>query len=127
MLDSSAVLAVLMEEPEKKLVLELTKNAILIAPNVLDFEIGNALSKMHKRHIITETDAQQIFLIYKSMPINYVAVNIKNSIKIFCKYVVYAYDAYYLEVASRLEVSLLTFDASMKFIANDLSITVLEE
>ena len=39
---------------------------------------------------------------------------------------IYAYDAYYLEVAKRLNLPLLTLDMAMKKVALDIKLKVLE-
>ncbi|GHV84529.1 twitching motility protein PilT [Spirochaetia bacterium] len=127
LIDCSAVMAFVTEEAEKAAVLKMTKNSILIAPNVLDYEIGNALSKLYKRGLIDKSNTVSLFLIYKSLPINLIGVNINNSIDIFTKYTIYAYDAYYLDVASRLELPILTFDKTMKTVAMDMGLRVMED
>ena len=127
LLDACVIMAVLLEEPEKELALELTKNSILIAPNVIDFEIGNALSRLYKRKIITEKEIYEAFSVYKQIPLHIKPVDMNNSMRIFCKYSIYAYDAYYLEMALRLNLPLFTFDSNMKIVAEELKIKVLEE
>ena len=119
-------MAVLLEEPEKDSVLELTRNSNLIVPNVIDFEIVNALSKLYKRKILSENEVYQALFLYKEMPLYTKIVDINHSIKISCKYSIYAYDAYYLEMASRLNLPLITFDSEMKTVAKDLKINILE-
>ena len=52
LLDASAIMAVIVEEPEKKQVITFTKNATIVSPNMVPFEIANGLSKMTKRKII---------------------------------------------------------------------------
>ena len=125
-LDACAIMAILMEEPEKDRIIELTQDSIVIVPNVIDFEIGNALSKLYKRNIINEDEVYKAFFLYKKMPLHVKTVDINNSIRIFCKYKIYAYDFYYLEMALRLNLPLLTFDSNMRKIAKDLSIKILE-
>ena len=126
LLDACVILAVLLEEPEKDMVLESTKKSILVVPNVIDFEIGNALSKLYKRNIITEKDVHEAFLAYRQIPLNVKTVDMYNSMRIFCTYSIYAYDAYYLELASRLNISLMTFDSNMKAVAKKMKINILE-
>lgn len=46
---TSAIVAVLMDEPEKAAILELTEDAELVAPRSVHWEIGNAFSLMFKR------------------------------------------------------------------------------
>ena len=49
----------------------------------------------------------------------------EKALKIACKYKIYAYDAYYLEIAHRLKIPLVTFDSTMKKIGLDLKIQIL--
>jgi predicted nucleic acid-binding protein len=125
-LDACAIMAVLMEEPEKDAIIKLTQGSIVIVPNVIDFEIANALSKLYRRKILSENDVYETYFTYKKMPLQIKTVNINSSIGIFCKFSMYAYDSYYLEIASRLNLPLLTFDLNMKKAANDMNIKVLE-
>jgi predicted nucleic acid-binding protein len=126
LLDACAIMAVLMEKPEKNAIMELTRDSIAIVPNVIDFEIGNALSKLYKRKIISEKEVYEAYFTYKKIPLHIRAIDVNNSIRIFCKYSIYAYDSYYLEMSLRLNLPLLTLDLNMKRIANNLNINVLE-
>ena len=63
---------------------------------------------------------------FKKIPLRLLDVNIENALIIACKYVIYAYDAYYLEIAGRLNLPLLTLDEAMKKIALDLKLRILE-
>jgi hypothetical protein len=51
--DTSALIAVIANEPEKPTLVELTSGADLIAPGSVHFEIGNAFSAMLRRRRIT--------------------------------------------------------------------------
>jgi len=54
-------------------------------------------------------------------------IDIEKALKIACKYKIYAYDAYYLEIASRLKLPLITFDGSMKKVGLDLKINIVDK
>lgn len=47
--DTNTFIAVALNEPEKGKIIRLTEGHDLIAPNVLPFEIGNALTAMMKK------------------------------------------------------------------------------
>ena len=47
--DTSVVIAVVAGEAEKPRLIELTKDAIIVAPPSIDWEMGNAFSAMVKR------------------------------------------------------------------------------
>ena len=46
LIDASALMSVLINEPEKKHIINLTKNCNLLAPSILPHEIGNALTRL---------------------------------------------------------------------------------
>jgi len=47
--DTNTFIAVALNEPEKDMIIRLTEGYDLVAPEVLPFEIGNALTAMMKR------------------------------------------------------------------------------
>ena len=61
--DANIFLAVALNEPEKNQIIQLTAGARLIAPEVLLYEIGNALSAMMKRQRLTYQQATKAFSI----------------------------------------------------------------
>jgi len=125
-LDASAIMAVILSEPNKGKVIKLTENAVLLSPEVISFEIGNALINLLKKRKITEEKLLEAYKIYVSLPIRNIKVDIEKALKIACKYNIYAYDAYYLETAYRLKLPLITFDELMKKIGLELKINILE-
>ncbi|GHT97175.1 twitching motility protein PilT [Spirochaetia bacterium] len=126
LLDASAIMAVIADEPESEIVINCTKDAIIIAPNVVSFEIANGLTKMMKKRII-DTQEKMIALIrnFKKIPIKMVETDIEKSLEIAWKYKIYAYDAFYLETSQRLDLPLLTFDGGMRRIGKEIGLTVL--
>ena len=52
LVDASAIMAVIVKEPERDLVIELTKNAVIVSPDMVSYEIANALTKMMKKKVI---------------------------------------------------------------------------
>ena len=55
--DTNIFLAVALNEPEKDTIIELTSNVTAVAPEILPYEIGNALSAMIKRKQVTYDEA----------------------------------------------------------------------
>jgi len=127
LLDASAIMAVILNEPNRKTVITLTKNTTLLSPEVISFEIGNALINLFKKQKITEEELLSAYRNYTEIPIESIKVDIEKALKIACKYKIYAYDAYYLEIANRLKLPLITFDALMKKIGLDLKINIAEK
>ena len=126
-LDASALMTIILNEPNKDTVIKLTKNAALLSPDVIIFEIGNALINLHKRHKITEEGVLEAYRTFTAIPLRAIKTNVETALKIACKYQIYAYDAYYLETAYRLKLPLITFDEPMKKIGTELNIAILEE
>jgi len=60
------------------------------------------------------------------IPLRLVSVNIEKALDIAYTFNIYMYDAYYLELAQRLKVPLLTLDNQMQDIAKTLKIKLLE-
>ena len=127
LLDASALLAVILNEPNKNKVIKLTKNSTLLSPEVISFEIGNALISLYKRKKITEEKLLEAYKTYISIPIRNIKIDIQKALKIACRYKIYAYDAYYLEIAYRMKLPLITFDELMKKVGKDLKVAILEE
>jgi len=127
LLDASAIMAVILNEPNRNTVIALTENTTILAPEVMSFEIGNALINLFKKRKITEEKLLAAYRNYVAIPIESIKVDIERALKIACKYKIYAYDAYYLEIANRLKLSLITFDGSMKKAGFDLKINILEK
>jgi len=124
--DTSVILAILLNEPEKKRLIALTKGRLLIAPQILPWEIGNALSAMFKKNRISLSDAQKIFEIFQEIPIQYVPNHMAQSLSISYSYQIYAYDAYFIDCAVRHAAPLLTLDKQLKKYATQHGCSVME-
>jgi predicted nucleic acid-binding protein len=126
-MDASTIITIVIDEPEKDLIINLTRNAELLSPKVIPFEIGNALTRLKKRHVLNDEQVIKALHIYNEIPLRLVEIDIENAIKIACHYNIYAYDAYYLEAALRLKLPLLTLDKLMKNTAGKLGLNILGE
>jgi predicted nucleic acid-binding protein len=127
LIDASALMPILINEPEKEYIVNVTKNCELLAPSMLPYEIGNALTRLKKRQILDEKQIIVAYNDFRKIPLRLLEVDFENALKIACQYVIYAYDAYYLETAYRLNLPLLTLDEPMKKIAFNLKLKLLEE
>ena len=115
--DTNTFLAVVLNEPEKEMIIRLTAGHDLLAPDVLPFEIGNALTAMMKRNVLTR---DEVFLVWEKVqriPVALRRIDVGSALKIAVKYNIYAYDAYFLECSVTLRAPLLTLDRQMKSIA----------
>jgi len=127
-LDASAVMAVIADEPESDIVINCTKNAVLVSPYIISSEIANGLTKMMKKGIVNNKDKMiELIKIYQKIPIKTAEINLEKSLEIAWNYEIYAYDAFYLETAKSLNLPLLTFDKRMRIIGKQIGIAVLGE
>ena len=126
LVDANIYLAIMLNEPEKKSIIDLTQNSELVSPQVLPYEIGNALSAMFKRDRLTKAQIIDCFDIYNSIPVRLIDVDIKAALQIASNFSIYAYDAYYLEIARRFKFNLLSLDKKMMSVASDMGIHLLE-
>lgn len=124
--DTNTFLAVALSEPEKDALTTLVAGHELIAPEVLPFEIGNALSSMLKKGTLEPEDVPAAWEMLETVPVELRKINMLQALKIAVEFKIYAYDAYFLECALRLRAPLLTLDKGMQRIATSLSIKVLE-
>jgi predicted nucleic acid-binding protein len=126
LLDASAIIAVIADEPEAQTVINCTQNATIVSPNIISCEIANALTRMIKKNVIVSKE-QMIDLVknFKLIPIKMVNIDLEKTLEIAWHYRIYAYDAFYLEVAKRLQLPLVTFDSGMRKVAKELGIDVL--
>ena len=124
--DASAILAVIVNEPSKKKLIRLTKGAHLIAPASLQWEIGNALSAMLKRNSINLYQALQAVEIYSHIPIRSVDVEIDEALRIAAESNIYAYDAYMIRCALRYNARLLSLDKNLLETARKLGAETME-
>lgn len=125
-IDASAILAVIVDEPERGRVIGVTKGNTLVGPGSIPWEIGNAFSSMLKHRRLSMEAAKQGLSIFQSIPIRYLAVDMENAISIAHANGLYAYDAYFLDCASRHAAPLLTLDRPLKRVAGKIGIDVLE-
>lgn len=124
--DTNIFLAVAMNEPEKGKIIDLSMGCDIYSPEILPYEIGNALSAIVKRKQLTQNEAFSVLKSVQKIPYTLLRVDIKNSLEIALKNNIYAYDAYFLQCALSHNYKLFTLDSRMKDIAKQLGITLLE-
>jgi predicted nucleic acid-binding protein len=80
--DTNIFLTVVLNEPKKQRIIELGLDCEIIAPELLPYEMGNALSAMLKRR---QLSAQEVVLAYEKaqkIPVTLVEVNIKAALEL---------------------------------------------
>ncbi|NOX62907.1 MAG: type II toxin-antitoxin system VapC family toxin [Chloroflexi bacterium] len=125
-IDASAIIAVIANEPEKSALLQLTAGADLLAPVSIHFEIGNAFSAMLKRNRITLNQARTAIALYQQLPIRFVEIELSASIEIAARLSIYAYDAYLIRAAEKYRAPLLTLDNALRHHARRYGVRTLE-
>ena len=113
-IDSSCVLSFLLNQEGSKKVVSIVGENQLVAPSYLPFEIGNAISKLIKRKLISVYEGVSVFHEFARIPIRLIEPDIPNSIVIAGESDYYAYDCYYLNIASQMVLPLFTYDDKMK-------------
>jgi predicted nucleic acid-binding protein len=124
--DASVLIAVVTNEIEKERLVEMTKEAELIAPLSVHWEIGNAFSSLLKRQRITLEQALQAIESYLEIPLRFVEVELVNSLQLASEMDIYAYDAYLLRCAEKYRLPLITLDKRLVQAAKDKGFAVLE-
>jgi len=125
-IDTSALLAVIVAEPERDRIVKLTAGHTLIGPGSITWEIGNAFSAMLKHQRIGLAEAQQGLKIFNAIHLRFVRVDLNNAISIAHETKTYAYDAYFLDCAVRHAAPLLTLDRALERAATKLGVKVME-
>jgi predicted nucleic acid-binding protein len=125
-IDTSALIAVIVDEPERKKIIELTTGNTLIGPGSIPWEIGNAFSSMFKQNRFDLDEAKKGLAIYSSIPLRLIETDFFNAISLAKQTNMYAYDAYFLDCALRHSGPLLTLDHRLKKAAQNIGIKTLE-
>lgn len=125
-IDTSALIAVIVGEPERNRIVELTTGNTLIGPGSIPWEIGNAFSAMFKQNRLTLDEAQKGLIIFDGIPLRYIKPDFVNALKISKNANLYAYDAYFLDCAIRHKAPLLTLDRKLKISAQNLNLETME-
>lgn len=125
-IDTSAILAVLLNEERKDAVIVATKGADLLAPASIDAEVGNALSAMFKRDRLTLGQAEQIIEQFEDIPIRRTKLRLEVAIQLASSHNINAYDAYMLDCAQQFQSSLLSLDRELITTGDKLGIEMLE-
>jgi predicted nucleic acid-binding protein len=124
--DASVLIAVIANEPDKQKLIDITREADLISPLSVHWEIGNAFSAMLKRQRVTLEQAVEALETYLQIPVRFVEVELIDSLAIADELDLYAYDAYLLRCAAKYRSPLLTLDKKLILSAKSKKIPVLE-
>ncbi|HEO64855.1 MAG TPA: PIN domain-containing protein [Spirochaetes bacterium] len=124
--DTSVIIAVLVNEPAKNIIVDRTKGADIFAPHSVHWEIGNAFSAMLKRNRITLEQSIKAIEIYSKIIIQFVDIDLKDSLELCNELKIYAYDAYIISCALQYQSPLITLDKGLIRSATQKGVQVLE-
>ena len=120
-------MATALNAPKKEMIISLTVGQELVAPEILPFEIGNAMSAMVKRGRLTDREGVLAYDEIQKVPVELRDIDIRRALAIAIHHKICAYDAYFLECTLATRCPLLTLDAAMKELAAQLGIAPWEE
>jgi predicted nucleic acid-binding protein len=115
-IDASAVLAVLLNEPHRERILEATAESEAVSPETLPFEVANALSGLAKQRggpVSTEIARAAFARFMDGMTIRLLPMTADDhraALEIALELGLYSYDGYMLLAAQREGAALLTLD-----------------
>jgi predicted nucleic acid-binding protein len=124
--DASAFLAVALNESDRDWVIEKTAGCSIISPEILPYEIGNALIAMKRKGRLTDREIFRAFDAAQRITVRLVSINIHDALRIATRFNVYAYDAYYVQCCIENKLPLMSLDDLMCDVARKLDIKVVE-
>ncbi len=124
--DTSVIIAVIANEPEKPALITRTQGVELVAPGSLPWEIGNAFSAMLKRKRITVEQANAAVAVYQQIALTLVDVDLAQAVALADRLNIYAYDAYVIACALNQNCPLLTLDGGLIRAAETAGVEVLK-
>ena len=124
--DTSAVISVIANGPERPAIVRHASGASLIAPASVHWEVGNAFSAMFRRSRITLAQAKRAISSYEQIPFRFVDIDLGQSLELSERLGIHAYDAYVLACALNSRSPLLTLDRKLAAIASAAGIRVPE-
>ena len=110
----SALIAVIVDEPEREKIIELTIGNTLIGPGLIPWEIGNTFSSMFKQNRFDLDEANKGLTTFSSIQLRFIETNFFNAISLAKQANIYAYDAYFLDCALRYSAPNITQRVSAK-------------
>lgn len=125
-IDASAVIAVVTNEPHKPILIRLTEGVELLSPSSLPVEVGNAFSAMFKRRRISLADARAAVEAYQRIAIRLTAIDLGQALDLSHQLGIYAYDAYLIACSLQHRSPLLTVDGGLRDAARQVGVEVLE-
>ncbi len=112
-IDTSALLAVLLNEPTRPALIGATEGYALVGAPSLPWEVGNALVAGFRRRRLSIANVRQAWAIYQAVPIRLANIDAGRAVDLALELGLYAYDGYVLETARTERLALLTLDLGL--------------
>ena len=109
-IDTSALLAVLLNEPTRPALIRATKGCALVGAPSLPWEVGNALVAGVRRKRLSTVNLRQAWASFQEVPIRLAHIDAGRALNLALDAGLYAYDGYVLEAARAERLALLTLD-----------------
>jgi predicted nucleic acid-binding protein len=122
--DASAFLAVVLDEAIREWVIERTSGVAIVSPEVLPYEIANALTAVKRKGRLNDREVLSAFDLSQRIPVTLVPIRIRNALEIAARHGIYAYDAFYIQCCLETKLPLISLDHRMCDVAANLSIQV---
>ena len=122
--DASVFLAVVLNESDRGWVIEKTSGAAIVSPEILPYEIGNALIAIMRRGRLDRKEVLRAFEVSQRIAVKLLPVRIADALKIAARLHLHAYDAYYLQCCMENRLPLISLDGRMCEAAEHLDIKV---
>jgi predicted nucleic acid-binding protein len=124
--DTSVMLAVVLDEPERPALIARTRDAILLAPGSVPWEVGNGLVAGNRRRRLTVDQVAEAWSAFEGIALRLVAVSVPRALHLAGQAGLYAYDGYVLEAARAHRAPLLSLDQRQRRAAIRLGLEVWE-
>ena len=124
--DASAILAVLLCEPERGALIAATSSAALVTPGSTPWEVGNALVAGWRRKRLTPVQMAAAWSSFQAVPLRLVEVDVPHALRLAMEHGLCAYDSYVLETALVQRAPLLTLDRGLARAAEQAGVATLE-
>jgi predicted nucleic acid-binding protein len=124
--DASVFLAVVLNEDDRAWIIDKTAACVVVAPEILPYEIGNALVAVRRRGRLSDREVVRAFDLAQGITVRLLPVVIQDALELALRHGIYAYDAYYLQCCVEHGLPLLSLDGRMCDVARQLAVEVVE-
>src|SRR5574341_1930699 len=120
--DTSALLAVLLDEPERPGLIAATQGVALSAPGSVGWEVGNGLIAGFRRGRLSARQVEEAWNSFERIPLRTLPIVVSGALVAAQEHGLYAYDAYVLEAARAHRRPLLALDKRLRAVAGEMGL-----